>query len=55
MAIQFNTTFQKLDDLKDWFEEQMDPASSEGGVIQNMELGLKLFDPHSIQSQKLPR
>lgn len=32
---QFNITFQKLDDLKHWFEEQMDPASSKGGSDQD--------------------
>lgn len=34
MATQFNTTFQKLHQLKAWFEEKMEPASSKGEVIQ---------------------
>ena len=42
MQTQFNSTFQKIDDLKRWFEEQADPASLKRGNNNDPNRGIRI-------------
>lgn len=50
MATQFNATFNNVDDLKQWFEEKMDPPSLKGGSDPNQ--GIRIETISSSESSK---